>query len=219
MEETTPRSSAMPIAIGILAVLVLVGLVFAAMDRDANEPQNDMMMEETEMMNEDAMHDDTMMDEDSGMMEKEGAMMDDAVMMDDTMMEDGEGAMMQTYSGTVLAGSSAPILDFTKADYDAALASDKLVVLYFYANWCPICVAETADALYPVFNALTGDDVVGFRVSYNDNETDDNERALAKQYGVAYQHTKVFVKNGERVLKSPEGWDIARYNTEINNAR
>lgn len=136
----------------------------------------------------------------------------------ETMMKKDEGAMMAKYTGTVLAGKSAPLLDFTKADYDVAVKSDKLVVLYFYANWCPICKAETANALYPVFNELTSDKVIGFRVNYNDSDTDSNEKALASQFGVAYQHTKVFVKNGQRILKSPEGWDDKRYDMEINKA-
>lgn len=134
------------------------------------------------------------------------------------MMEKEDGAMMVKYSGTVLAGKSAPLLDFVKADYDAALKTDKLVVLYFYANWCPICKAETASALYPAFNELTADNVIGFQVSYKDNQTNTDETNLAKEFGVAYQHTKVFVKNGTRILKSPESWDKARYFSEINKA-
>ena len=119
------------------------------------------------------------------------------------------------YSGALLAGTSAPMLDFVKSDYDKALASDKLVVLYFYANWCPICKVEIAQALYPAFNELTTDQVIGFRVNYNDNETNDDEVGLAREFGVAYQHTKVFVKNGQRILKSPEGWNKDRYINEI----
>jgi len=66
------------------------------------------------------------------------------------------------------------------------------------------------------FDELDTDKVIGFRVNYNDNQTDNDEKNLAKQFGVAYQHTKVFVKNGQRILKSPEGWDRARYGIEIN---
>jgi len=146
---------------------------------------------------------------------KEGAMMKKE---GETIMKKEDGTMMAKYTGTVLAGKSAPLLDYNKADYDAAVKSDKLVVLYFYANWCPICKAETANALYPEFNKLTSDKVVGFRVNYNDSDTDSNEKALASQFGVAYQHTKVFVKNGTRILKSPEGWDDKRYDMEINKA-
>lgn len=112
---------------------------------------------------------------------------------------------------------TAPLTDFNKADYDTAIASDKLVVLYFYANWCPICRAEFP-VMQKVFQSLTTDKVVGFRVNYNDNQTDNDEIGLARQFGVAYQHTKVFIKNGARILKSPEGWDEERYKSEINKA-
>jgi thiol-disulfide isomerase/thioredoxin len=120
------------------------------------------------------------------------------------------------YNGTVLAGSTSKLIDFNRDDYNQAIASDKLVVLYFYANWCPIC-REEVPKMYQAFNQLTSDEVVGFRVNFNDNETDDDERTLASQFGVAYQHTKVFLKNKERVLKSPETWETERYLTEIEN--
>ncbi len=129
-----------------------------------------------------------------------------------------EVAAPMAYSGTVLAGSVAPLLDFNQSDYEKATASGKLVVLYFYANWCPVCQRETSEALYPAFNALSNPDVVGFRVNFSDNQTDDNERGLAREFGVAYQHTKVFVRSGERILKSPEEWNTERYATEINAA-
>lgn len=120
------------------------------------------------------------------------------------------------YDGNKIAGKVSLLLDFQKTDYEAALKSNKLIVLYFYANWCPICKEETANALYPAFNELTNDQVVGFRVNYNDDQTDADEKQLAREFGVAYQHTKVFVKNNQRVLKSPESWDKNRYFDEIN---
>lgn len=126
--------------------------------------------------------------------------------------ESGTAAL--TFSGTVLAGTTSPLIDYNKADYDKAVASNKLVVLYFYASWCPICRVEIPK-LYAAFNQLSGSDVVGFRVNYNDSDTDANEEALAREFGVPYQHTKVFVKNRVRVLKSPETWDTARYLREI----
>lgn len=126
-----------------------------------------------------------------------------------------ENKSITRYSGTVLAGSQAPLLDFKKADYDATKATDTLIVLYFYANWCPICKKEFP-LMQAAFNELSTDNVVGFRVNYNDNETDSDEKNLAREFGVAYQHTKIFIKDGKRISKSPEGWDKNRYLTEIN---
>lgn len=122
------------------------------------------------------------------------------------------------FSGQVLAGSTSPLLDFNTDDYETAIASDRLVALYFYANWCPLCRAEFPN-MEAAFNTLEGYDVVGFRVNYNDNQTDKFEKELAKEFGVAYQHTKVFVKDGARVLKSPEQWSFERYLQEISAYR
>ena len=151
------------------------------------------------------------------MMKEDGTMMKDEKMREDDAMMKKDGETMMKYSGAVLAGKSALLLDFKKADYDAAVKSDKLVVLYFYANWCPICKREFP-VMQEVFNGLITEAVVGFRVNYNDNETDADEKALARQFGVAYQHTKVFVKNGQRILKSPEGWDNKRYGIELSKS-
>jgi len=201
------KGFAMPVIIAIVAVvLVLGGGVYYA---NQSQTQKDKMEQEKAMMEKEAME----QKEKEAMMEKT----------DGEMMKKDEGAMMDKeetmikYSGAVLAGKLAPLLDFTKSDYDAAVKTDKLVVLYFYANWCPSCKAEFP-VMQGAFNELTTDKVIGFRVNYNDDQTDNDEKNLAKQFGVAYQHTKVFVKNGQRVLKSPETWDDKRYDTEINKA-
>lgn len=133
-----------------------------------------------------------------------------------TVSQEPQGAMME-YSGTVLAGSSAKLLDFTQSDFEKAKASDSLIVLYFYADWCPIC-REEFPKMQQAFNELQDGNAVGFRVNYRDDFTDSDEEALAREHGVPYQHTKVFVKNGEQILKSPEGWDKQRYLDEIAKA-
>jgi len=122
-----------------------------------------------------------------------------------------------SYSGSILAGSKSLVLDFNQSDYEKALAAKKNIVLYFYASWCPICRREVPD-MYAAFNSLNDESLVAFRVNYNDSDTDNDEVALARQFGVPYQHTKVFLKNGERILKSPEAWDKQRYLNEISKA-
>ena len=132
-----------------------------------------------------------------------------------TMMENS--SMQSTYSGAVLAGKNSPVIDFNPADYQSAIQTDKLIVLYFYANWCPICRAEVPQ-MYSAFEELNNPNVIAFRVNFNDNEADGSEIDLARQFGVPYQHTKVFLKNGQSVLKSSETWDKNRYLLEINKA-
>ena len=165
--------------------------------------------------------DDSMMREDTAMMKE-----DDGVMMKKNggaMMETDDDVIMQKtevqYSGNRLAGNDAtPLLEFNQADYDRAIQSGDLIVLYFYANWCPTCRIEFP-RMEDAFDELHADGVVGFRVNYNDNQTDDNEENLARQFGVAYQHTKVFVKNGSQVLKAPDSWSKDRFINEIMNVQ
>lgn len=89
--------------------------------------------------------------------------------------------------------------EFDKDSYEAALSEGKYVFMDFYANWCPICKAEEPE-IKAAFNELSTGNVVGFRVNYNDDQTDENEKALAKKLGVAYQHTKIVVAPDEKVV-------------------
>ena len=155
--------------------------------------------------------------------EEEAASTDNTVdvVLDDVQPEVPQVATTSGFSpvGNVLAGSDVPFVEFNRTDYEAALAANQNVVLYFYANWCPTCKKELREATQPAFDQLSGiDNVVGFRVNYNDNETDSFERDLARQFGVAYQHTKVLLNTeGERVSKNPQSWDTSEYIAQITS--
>lgn len=207
-KENAPATRTMVIVIAAI-VIVFSGVVYSL-----NGGWNDAMTEEGMSIQEGVgmMEEKSMEDEGDAMMEKEAGAMTDDAMIQEAMPE------KVLYEGAVLAGTSDQLLDFKKADYDKALTSDNLVVLYFYADWCPVCRAETENSLYPAFNEIDSGKIVGFRVNYNDKDTDSDEKELAREFGVAYQHTKVFVRNGQRILKSPEEWNKDRYLSEMRNA-
>ena len=137
-------------------------------------------------------------------------------MMEKKSMEKGE-MMESSYTGKVLAGTTSKYLEFNKADYDKSLKENKKILLYFYANWCPLCKKEQPETM-AAFNELNDPNLVGFRVHYNDGEDNNDAKALAQQFQVPYQHTKVIIKDGKQVLKAPDSWNKQRYLTELAKA-
>lgn len=119
------------------------------------------------------------------------------------------------YQGDILAGSTSPFIVFNKVDYDKAIADGKIVFLDFYANWCPICRAE-APEIHAGFDELNTENIIGFRVNFNDSETDEDEKALAKELDVPYQHTKVILRDGNVALKDGDTWDKTKFLEEVN---
>lgn len=120
----------------------------------------------------------------------------------------------QEILGATLAGKKSYFYAFSKDEYEKALKSEKIVFIDFYANWCPICRAESPE-LVKGFNSLDSENVIGFRVHFNDEETGSEEKALAQELGVTYQHTKVIFKNGKVILKSLEEWNSERFLKEV----
>lgn len=106
------------------------------------------------------------------------------------------------YTGEMLAGTEkTPFLDFDIDDYNLAVATRKNIVLYFYSKWCPLCFQEMSEAIFPVFNSLENENVIGFRVNINDLDTDNDERELATKFAVPFQHVKLFFVQGDVKVK------------------
>ena len=140
------------------------------------------------------------MTDDKGMMEKpieamEGKTPETMVKGDSTMMEKDD----------VMMEKDASYEAFTQAAYDAATAEGKTTVLFFYANWCPLCKAE--DAVFEEVALDAPENVAVFRVNYRDSDTEPAEEALARTHGVSSQHTKVVVRDGTVLLKTPASWN------------
>lgn len=223
------------VVLAIVGLLILLGGGVLVMN--SSKGAQDAMKSGDAMVSDEKMEGDAMMEdshmEGEAMMEKEGdAMMKkDGESMEstsgDAMMEKKEdGAMMESSSvegatplaltGTKLAGSASPLLIFNEADYNAALKSSNTVLLWYYAEWCPTCKLEQKDVI-AAFNEFTKPGVVGFRVNINDNDTSRAEEQTARDYGVAFRHTKVAIKEGERVLKTTEVWKKEHYLENLNN--
>ncbi len=145
--------------------------------------------------------------------ENESIWMDGSFMEAGELMEEREG-MTGSFKGKLLAGTASKYIEFNKADYGLALKENKKILLYFYAGWCPTCRAEQPET-FAAFDELDDPDLIGFRVNFRDSDADADEEALAKEFGVSYQHTKVILKDGQRVLKAPDSWGKQRYLDEL----
>lgn len=113
---------------------------------------------------------------------------------EDVMMDKGEKAMEKD---GMMAGDSRYV-EYSKPMLDQAANGRR--VLYFYANWCPIC--RPADVNFKENASKIPEDVTVIRVNYNDTDTDQEEKDLAKKYGITYQHTFVQIdEQGNEVAK------------------
>ncbi len=105
-------------------------------------------------------------------------------------------------SSEKIAGNTTSYLRYTEATFNKARNENKVIYLYFYATWCPICKKERPTIL-DAFDEMKFDDVVGFEVHFNDDNTTDEDRAAARKFGVAYQHTTIILnKKGDVSYRS-----------------
>ncbi len=127
--------------------------------------------------------------------------------------EKKEGEALLANEGNKAIKSNSPrYVEYSKAALDES--SDKRRVLYFYATWCPTCKVANED-----FTKNPGkipEDVVVIRTNYNDPNTDQEEKDLAKKYGITYQHTFVQIDSqGKEVTK----WNGGQTNELLVNIK
>lgn len=168
--------STQQILIGIVALVVIAGGAFLFL---SSQQSSDSMMKDdgSEAMQKD---DATMPADAEAMADKE----------EKTMTEDSGDAMMSK-------GSYEPY-----SPEKLALASDGKVVLYFHADWCPIC--RGIEAEIKANPAGIPSDVTILKVNY------DTETTLKQKYGVTYQHTFVQVDAaGKQITKWGDATTLA----------
>lgn len=100
---------------------------------------------------------------------------------------------------------------FTEAAFAAAVSGRR--VLFFYASWCPTC--RPADADLQQRTADIPADVTVIRVNYNDPDTDQEEKELARTYGITYQHTFVQIDAAGKKVTTWNGGQTAELLSNI----
>lgn len=206
-----PMQTSMKITLGLLGILIIAGVAFAAIrfaappaaapggTSEMMEAQRDQMEAGEPMMTNDAMNADEMMKPEDGAMN---------AMPDDAMMKKDEGVMMN--DGAMEGGEA-----MKKAGSYESYAPEKLaraaegdVVLFFRASWCPTCRALDAD-----IRAHLSD--IPSRLTILDVNYDDSS-ALKQKYGVTYQHTLVQVDaEGNQIAKWSGSPTLAALVTQV----
>jgi len=124
-----------------------------------------------------------------------------------------EGKMMEP---GLIGGGVSRYYNWDKVMFDKAVAEGKTIYLEFSADWCGVCQKQEPH-LIAAFSELNDPNVVGFKIHYKDDQTTPEHAALAQQYQIAYQHTKVVLKDGKQILKSPEAWTKDKFLEMMRN--
>lgn len=91
--------------------------------------------------------------------------------------------------------SGAAEVPFNQAQFDAALAAGKPVVVDFSAGWCPVCRAQKP-VLAAILKTPEMVDVTMFVANF------DTEKQLEKALRINQQSTLVVFKKGKEVIRS-----------------
>jgi hypothetical protein len=119
------------------------------------------------------------------------------------------------YLGTLLAGDKTPLLDLNRQDYEEALSEKKVIFLYFYSSDnCPVCESDRKP-LYDAFNEMSNSNIIGFRINYEDVNTDAFEEKLATDFDVEGPHTKIILQDGVVKQTVTSTWNKNDYINQI----
>ena len=179
------------IIIGVIALVVVVGGIYASMNSKndammAKEKMEQQAMEDKKMVEEKAMMEKKAMEEKEAMMKSDATKTDSMMKKDETSMMDKGDTMMK--AGSYEAYASEKVL-LASATHD--------VVLFFKASWCPTCRAVDADIKANLGKIPSS--LAILEVNY------DNSTALKQKYGVTYQHTFVQVDKDGNLIKKWTG--------------
>ena len=115
-------------------------------------------------------------------------------------------------NSSVANPNSSKYIEYSKENLESS--NNKRRVLFFYASWCPTC--RPADENFKSNSGSLPEDLILIRVNYNDPDTDEEEKDLAKKYNVTYQHTFVQIDStGNEVTK----WNGGQIEELLNNIK
>ncbi len=100
----------------------------------------------------------------------------------------------------------------TQELYQEVLDSDEVVILNFYADWCPNC-AQERPAVNQAFTQETA--INGFEVSYRSSDTTSFEEDLAREFGITSQGTKIILRPNQEPEKIVGHWSLEQWNAKI----
>lgn len=180
--------------------MVLVGGGLYVANQNSQQAEQAKMAQEKAAMEEKAAMQAKVEDKDA-MVKKEGAAMEKS---EDSSVGTGQDKMMKKSSASRYAEYSKAVLDQTAGHRR---------ILYFYATWCPSCKIANAD--FKANPSRIPEDVTVIRVNYNDPDTDQEEKDLAKKYGITYQHTFVQIDGQGKQVTKWNGGNIDELLTEI----
>ncbi|MBP7700590.1 thioredoxin family protein [Candidatus Woesebacteria bacterium] len=178
----------------IASVILIVGLGIFFLNK-SNQKNDDKMMKASDSMVK--VEDDQALapDDSADMMMKDSDenANDDKISPEDSMENDKQAMMKQD-----------SYVEFTPQNLISAEGIRR--VLFFYANWCPTC--KPVDIELEENMSMIPSDVKIIKVNYNDTDTDQAEKDLAKKYNVTYQHTFVEIDEDGNAVKTWNGGSL-----------